>query len=217
MKRKTTVAIVAGGVLDRQFLRDIRAASVVIGADRGALWLIRNGVRPDIAIGDFDSVTPEEKARISRHAVRTKVFPAQKDKTDLELAAEESVGFRPSRVTVYGALGARFDHSWGATQVILRLASYNIYGEIVDNFNKIHIVRRQERIPREQTYRYMSVFPVGLTVTVSLTGFAYDVRKKRFRSGSSLGVSNEIRAPYGTISVHRGVALIVQSRDRIVR
>lgn len=36
-----------------------------IGVDRGALYLVDKGIRPHSIVGDFDSITAEEFARIS--------------------------------------------------------------------------------------------------------------------------------------------------------
>lgn len=36
----------------------------IIGIDRGNLFLLRRGMVPDIAIGDFDSLTEDEKRSV---------------------------------------------------------------------------------------------------------------------------------------------------------
>lgn len=209
---RLTVAVVAGGDLFDRFVSDIRKADMVIGADRGALWLIERGIPPDLAIGDFDSVTEAEKRRIRKSAIVWKEFPADKDATDLELAADEAIRRKPETVRIYGALGGRFDHSVGALYVLLRLVSHNIYGEIVDNSQNIMIVRHQEKFLRDLRYRYVSVIPFGSDATVTLQGFVYNVNRKKFTTQSSLGISNEIRDRFAVITVHSGCVLVVRSK-----
>ena len=61
MKR---VVVCSGGpskeVVDFKQLPFHRDEAIFIGADRGALWLLKEGILPNEAIGDFDSLTTEE-------------------------------------------------------------------------------------------------------------------------------------------------------------
>lgn len=213
MKQKKKVVIVAGGTLRKQFVPHIRRGDVIIGVDRGSLWLLQQGIVPHMAIGDFDSVTASELRIIKKQVTKVVVHPRKKDATDLELAIDETVRLRPSEVTVYGALGTRFDHTMGSIHMLQKLLSHNIYGEIVDNFNKINIVRREHRFSKSSKYRYVSVFPIEHEAIVTLTGFQYSIRRFRLQSGSTLGVSNELKAKIAMIKVHKGAVFMIQSRD----
>jgi len=217
LQQSKVVSIVAGGKLHRRFLPVIRTSAVIIGVDHGALWLINEGVVPDIAIGDFDSVTAAQKRRIHDTATKYIEYLPEKDMTDLELAVEESMRHQPDEVWVYGAMGRRFDHTFGAIQLLTRLVSHNIEGVIVDNFNKINIVRRQLTLTSGSGFQYVSVIPIYERVTVSLRGFAYNVSRHTLAAGSTLGISNQIAEQSATISVHTGQALVIQSNDKPVR
>jgi thiamine pyrophosphokinase len=66
------ILIFTGGTLDIWALDEVKDDDILIGADRGALFLIRHGLQPDIALGDFDSVSPSEKEEIqliSKHFI----------------------------------------------------------------------------------------------------------------------------------------------------
>ncbi len=212
-KKVHTIAIIAGGTPPDRFLRDIRHADLIIGADRGALWLTKHDIHPDIAIGDFDSVTMREKSQIATYAKRMLVYPPEKDATDLELAIDESVKLAPKTVVIYGAFGSRFDHSLAALHMLLKLESHNISGQIVDNFNKISIVRRQIRIKRDAKFQYVSILPIQSSATVSLRGFYYNLTCVRIESASTRGISNEIIAADASILVHNGKIVVIQSAD----
>ncbi len=214
MKKVTTIAIVAGGTLDAALLGRIKTYSHIVGVDRGAWWLLAHGVIPDIAIGDFDSVTKRELAHIKKTVPVVSQYPTEKDATDLELAAAYAIEQKAKEVWMFGALGSRFDHGFAGMQVLLRLSSHNLKGYIVDNFCEISIVvRRVERVEKRPEYRYFSVFPFGGDAIITLKGFKYDVTRRKFKTGSTLGVSNEIQAKEATVQVHRGAALLVRSRD----
>ncbi len=208
------ISIVAGGRSDKQFIPEIIQSNYVIGVDRGALWLLKHGIVPEIAIGDFDSVTQREKRYIHDRAKTYIEYAPEKDATDLELAIEEAIRLHPKEVRMYGALGKRFDHALAAAHLLLKLVSHNIQGQIVDNFSKIHIVRRQLRLQRHDSFRYISILPVKGAATITLRGFTYEVTQRAFVVGSTLGISNEIASSSATIKVHEGYVLVIQSRDR---
>lgn len=207
------ISIVAGGRLDKQFLSDIKKPDVIIGVDRGALWLLKQGIVPDVAIGDFDSVTTQEFKIIEKNIQKVIRHPIEKNATDLELAVEEAIKLDSTEVIIFGGLGSRFDHSFAAMQMLLKLESHNICGYLVDKTNKITIVRREYAVIKSTDFPYISIFPHSESAIVTLKGFKYDVNHQVFHQKSTLGVSNEITAKIGKILVHDGLALVIQSRD----
>lgn len=82
-----------------------------VGADRGGLHLLANGIIPDIAVGDFDSISKKEQKLLQDNVPMFEKFPPEKDDTDSELcllAAREK--FDAQEYYVYGATGGRIDH-----------------------------------------------------------------------------------------------------------
>ena len=60
--------IFSGGNLGSWALKKIAPGDFLLGVDRGAYFLIENGISPDMAIGDFDSVTHSQLARIKEES-----------------------------------------------------------------------------------------------------------------------------------------------------
>ena len=56
------IALFAGGDLT-ELNRDF---DIFVGVDRGAFYLLKQGLPLDLAVGDFDSVSDEELLRIKR-------------------------------------------------------------------------------------------------------------------------------------------------------
>lgn len=77
------IAIISGAPNAWLDLEHIKA-SFVIGVDRGALTLVEHGICPDIAIGDFDSVTESEFAKIKDSALELVQLPSEKMKRILK-------------------------------------------------------------------------------------------------------------------------------------
>ena len=102
------IALFAGGTID-SFQMDF---DLFIGVDRGSLFLIEQGICPDLAVGDFDSVSEKELALIYSQSKEVLQAQSEKDDTDLELAVKAVFARYPqAQLTIFGAFGGRLDHT----------------------------------------------------------------------------------------------------------
>lgn len=102
------IALFAGGTID-SFQIDF---DLFIGVDRGSLFLIEQGICPDLAVGDFDSVSEKELALIYSQSKEVLQAQPEKDDTDLELAVKAVFARYPqAQLTIFGAFGGRLDHT----------------------------------------------------------------------------------------------------------
>lgn len=207
------VSIVGGGKLSKKLLPQIAISNYRIGVDHGAYWLIVNEIIPDVAIGDFDSVTPREMKIIRKQSKRMNRYPKKKDKTDMELAIARVIDLHPKEVRIYGAVGDRLDHTMVNMHLLERLHDAGIPGVIVDETNEVRMVDNRLSIKKDSRLRYVSVIPVTESILVTLTGCVYNLSRKIIRRGETLGISNEILKDEATIEVHEGKALVIRSRD----
>lgn len=213
MKHFNTIVIVGGGKVSTSVLSDVRESDYVIGVDHGAAWLLGHRVIPDIAIGDFDSVSDWQMQIIKRQSKRMDIYPKKKNKTDMELAIEYAIGLHPKEVTIYGAIGDRLDHTMANIHLLEKLLENGIAGVIRDESNEVRIVTSQLKVKKEARFPYVSILPVTEAVEVTLDGFAYDLSHTIIHRGQTIGISNEIREDEATIEVHSGKALMIRSRD----
>ncbi len=209
----TQVAIVANGHLEKSLLSEIRKSDYIIGIDRGAYWLLKQGITPQSAIGDFDSCTKLQYKAIKKSVVNVQIYPAEKDKTDLELAADHAISLNPKKVIIYGATGKRLDHELASVFLLKRLLDTGIEGIIKDMRNEVFLVHSRIEIPRLKRFTYLSLLPYIKSITVTLRGFKYNVLKKTISQGETLGVSNEILNKVGVVNIHKGIAIVIKSRD----
>ena len=207
------ISIVAGGRLFTDFLKAIGTSDYTIGVDRGAYWLITNGVIPNIAIGDFDSVTFRQMKMIKNQSKRMDIYPKKKNKTDMELAIEHAIGLHPNEVMIYGAAGDRLDHTMGNIHLLEQLDEKSIAGAIRDESNEILIVSSRLKVKKDVRFPYISILSVTDAVKVTLAGFAYDLSHTIIHRRQTIGISNEIRGDEATIEIHNGKALVIRSRD----
>ncbi|MGZ9584178.1 thiamine diphosphokinase [Paenibacillus marinisediminis] len=208
------IVIVAGGHVDHHVLADIKESDFLIGADRGALTLIEHGYKPDIALGDFDSVHAEELERITRSSLEFEACdPIDKDYTDTELAFRAAVNRKPKSILLLGATGTRLDHTLANIHLLKRALELDIPMQIKDAHNRIQLTESRLSII-DEGYPYVSLLPLSSQVLgIDLEGFAYPLHNASLTIGQSLGISNKLMGDQGTISVREGTLLIIASRD----
>jgi len=109
------VTLVGGGVLDGATLaRALARAPRLVAADGGADAALALGRVPDLAVGDFDSISEGARARLG--AARLRHDPDQ-ETTDFDKAL---AAVPAPLVLAVGFAGARLDHTLAAMSTLLR-------------------------------------------------------------------------------------------------
>jgi thiamine pyrophosphokinase len=202
-----TVVVVAGGSAPTARAAEaIPPGARVIAADGGADHALALGLEVELAIGDFDSASPEAieaAARVERH-------PAEKDATDLELALRAAVAWRPKRILVVGGVEGRLDHLFGELLVLGadELAGVDVDAVLGDAL--IHVVRGV-RVLSGAPGELISLFALnGPALGIVTEGLAYPLRGEMLVPGSSRGISNVFTGSEARIALERGLLLAVR-------
>ncbi|HEM4681036.1 TPA: thiamine diphosphokinase [Streptococcus suis] len=208
----TKIAVIAGGSLDCF----PEPADLYVGVDAGSLRLLDHSLPLDWAMGDFDSVTPEELGRIKDQAERFLQAPAEKDDTDLELALKEIFKAYPqAQVRLYGALGGRMDHMM--TNLFLAaepgLATYMEQIELVDSQNIVRFrPAGSHRILPITDMTYISFMPSDQSrLTIRHAKYPLDASNYFFKKCYS---SNEFIDRDIDIQLDKGYVVLIYSKDK---
>ena len=214
-----TIGIVGNGPValnpDYQLFRN--EINIWIGADRGALTLIENGIPIEYAVGDFDSINSKEHSLIQKKAVNFKKYPLEKDETDLEIALVKAFELNPSTIYLFGVTGGRLDHELVNIQLLFSIIQKGIRGIIVDHANYLEMTMPGvHTVTYDEVYSNVSFIPFTQQVKgLSLSGFYYPLEKENISWGSTLCISNKLLLNNGTFSYEEGILLLVKSRDAI--
>ena len=184
----------------------IHPEDIVIAADGGLAHVQRLQIKPNIILGDFDSLgyTPEG----------AEVFPVEKDDTDSMLAIKKGLELGCRRFDLYGALdGARVDHTMANFQAMAFLAQRGCRGYLMGCRQIATAIHNASiTLPAEFT-GYLSVFCLGADAEgVCIRGAQYEVENITLTSGFPLGVSNRFVGRRSTISVENGTLLLIWDR-----
>lgn len=208
------VAICSGGPVQEAAFH--LRADRWIGVDRGAYHLIEHGIIPDAIVGDFDSVTEEEYARISAVVAHIEAFQAEKNETDTDLALQRALEFEPRAVLLTGVTGGRLDHHEAALRSLYRiqLAYPDIRFKIINKQNELQfLLPGCHRLERTE-HQYLSFFAYGETIQkVTLRGVKYETTDEMIEQGTSRFTSNEIIQDDAYIAFTSGICLMVRSMD----
>lgn len=218
------IVIAGGRIYDDFALRFLRPyvgktdRPMIIAADRGLVFLERNGIVPDVVVGDFDSVPDgyEEQYLRSHPHVEMHRYQWEKDYTDTEIAARRAMDHGCKIIDFIGTTGTRFDHMLGSVQLLAMLIERGVVGRIIDPYNRITMHEQSFRIwKKSQWGNYVSLFSWGGDVRgVTLTGFHFPMENGHITSAQTLTVSNQIEEDCAEVRFDRGMLLLVESRDK---
>lgn len=177
----------------------------VIAADRGFDSLMAYGVRPDLAVGDFDSLghRPNHPNVIQ--------LPAEKDDTDMVYALRKGFELGYRRFVLLGGVGGRLEHTLGNLQLLDWLAGQGAQGFLAGEKTAATCIRSGKTVVFPETMEgYLSVLcNSGRAEGVDLIGLKYPLDKYTLTGDFPLGVSNRFLGKPATVSVERGSLLLI--------
>jgi thiamine pyrophosphokinase len=218
--------VVANGDVPPRARLDLRwpgwdeGVGLVVAADGGAQQAARLGLRPDVVVGDADSIEPAELDALEAAGARVLLVARAKDASDTELAVAEAWAAGARAVTVLGALGGlRFDHA--LANVLLttgeRVAGLEL--TLLDGTTRIRCLRAtasggsSELVLTGRAGDLVSLFPVGTAQGVTTEGLEYPLAGESLPAGTSRGLSNVRLAATARVRLEEGALLIVETTD----
>ena len=192
----------AGEGLPKSFSR--KKDDIVIAADAGIKSLEKLGIKPDIALGDFDSLGfVPDCDEIIKH-------PVMKNDTDMMLAVKTGFVRGYTKFMLYGGAGGRPDHTFANIQTLTYIAKRGGRGFLDLCGFTAAVITDGELSFLEGAKGTVSVFALSETArNVDLSGLLYPLKNAVLEIGFPLGVSNEFTGEPALIKIGRGTALVI--------
>ena len=219
VQRENRVLIVSGGSIDDAFVLDLlekNGYETVIACDSGMEFFRRNGLYPDLILGDFDSADRNTVDYFKEQTkVRLEQFPAQKDWTDTELAVRRGLELEPEHMDLVGATGTRLDHVLGNLQLLALCLEAGVQIFLMDAHNRIRLADRPLKLTKSEQYGdFISLIPYGGEVSgLTLKGMKYPLDGATLRQDVTLGISNEIVDDEALIFFTEGKLYVMETKD----
>lgn len=161
---------------------------LIVGIERGALFLIKQKIPIDLAIGDFDKVNQKELNEIKRYATETILVSSQKDYLDGELAIVELKKRGIQKIKFIAQPTRRYDKNISICDLVWK---YNI-----TFFNEDTLIFRLNPGLNKLSYqeykdkRYIS-FLSNQPSIVTINDFKYNVKNLCLMPFDNRTISNE--------------------------
>ncbi len=222
-----TILVVAGGARPQLsavqlFLQALPPVRHVVAVDSGIDHARALGLEIDSAVGDMDSVSADGRQWADDNVASLRMFPSDKDETDLELGIGEATevascerSSRPMMLAFLAVSGDRSDHVLANLQVIAgpRTQSFAVRALLDDATLAVVGERRVEQtvelagLPGDR----VSIHPIGGAAgSITTTGLAFPLDNERLEFGTARGVSNVMKESSAAITVGSGTAVVLQ-------
>ena len=214
--------IVSGGNIQKDFALDFLKKNrtehtCIIAADRGVEFFMGTDLKPDIAVGDFDSLSKEGEAYMET-LTNTEILrlKPEKDDSDTQSAVNYAIEYGAGKIIILGATGNRIDHLMANFGLLMLGKMRQVQIILVDAYNYMTLIESGTTLKKEEQFgKYVSFFPIEGEVTgLTLKGFKYPLGGHYLKvEDSGLTVSNEISDAEAEVTFESGSLLMIMSRD----
>ncbi len=203
------VLICGGPAPDEKAVEYIPVSSTLVAVDSGLDHARSLKLKPDLLIGDLDSISTSGLQWAYQQEIEVKEFPSDKDKSDFELALDYARGVS-NRLLTIGSDSGRVDQLFGMIASLASIAPYFEFCHALIGRTYCTFTSGGANIYRKNG-ETVSVFAMGeIADGVSLQGSRWELVEGTLLPGSTLGLSNELSEDIGKISVKKGTLVAIQ-------
>ena len=185
----------------------------LVAVDGGLRHLKRLGLKPDLLIGDLDSVDADELAEIEEVGVEVLRFPPAKDQTDLELALDNALKAGYAQIVIAYPFGDRIDHTLGNFSLLARpdLAGRTL--TLDDGQVEARLLDQSASLPTHPG-DLVSLLPWDEPVTeITIKGLQYPLNNETLVPWRTRGISNVATGDSIDLEFKSGQLLVIKTKS----
>lgn len=187
-------------------------AVAVIAADGGTQHVLALSRRPDVLVGDLDSLETGVKQTLLDASTLILETNPDKNETDLELALLHAVANYNLPVLVIAGLGGRIDQMFANILLLMHPKLRRRDISFKTEYQRIWLVEEQATI-EGQPGDTVSLIPLGGDVYVESTqGLRWALQDEGLLFGPARGVSNVMLNEVATVTIREGHLLCVHTQ-----
>ena len=199
-------ALIINGGINTTERDQIGEFDFVVAVDSGAEHAYKLFLKPDLVIGDLDSIDEKTYERVIKDNIEIKEYKEYKDNTDFEIALNHVMNMEIKDVTVIGGEYGDIDHLFGTLFTIVKLHTDEnilwIHGEqniLFPNSESIEIGINKN----------FSILPFSDLKNLSISGAEWNLKNENVEFGKSRTLRNISRNKQIDISVSKGKFCLV--------
>jgi thiamine pyrophosphokinase len=195
----------------------VSGVDLVVAADGGARKAAALGLKPNVVVGDGDSLSPDAAGELRSQGVEVIVHPVEKDESDTELAVREALARGATSLVVLGVFGGeRVEHTVANLLLLTLPGVAAIDASLVDGpstVRAIGVTGRGSLTIRGDVGDYVSLLPLSPSVTgVTTAGMRYPLAEATLNQGATRGLSNELQDTLATVTTRAGRLAVIHTR-----
>lgn len=182
----------------------------VICADGGFNNAKSLGIRPNLVMGDMDSIKEDLPKKINFIK-----FPVEKDDTDMMICTKKALEMGAEEILIIGGTGGdRIDHTIANICILKFLDEMNISHRLIGDTQELLVLGEGKSLKIKNLEGHtISVFPFGNNLCkVWYDGLYYKMSGNNIYVNNPVGISNRVISENSTIKIIKGSALIIISK-----
>ena len=212
MKKKNVYIFVNGSMGSYSGLqKEITEDDYIVAVNGGYRHIEKLDLKPDVIIGDMDSIQPEDLKNLKLHNIKIIRYPREKDETDLELALDYVIAQDFNRIVIVAALGGRLDQT--LTNLFL-LTDPKLRGRRVmlfDGVEYVFLIESNTKLECNIGDRISLVPILGRVDGVVTNGLNYPLNNETLFPEKGRGISNEVLSKNVEIKIKTGRLLCIHT------
>ncbi len=206
--RINNVSIICNGedYSEKKIIEYSTISDYIIAVDGGLKILDSLKIKPDLIIGDMDSL--DKEVLLKYNDFKKEIYPVEKDFTDSELAIQKAINLKPDKISIFAATGSYFDHSLANIINLFRNYNENIDMKILTKNSKIFPITGKKFIKNSKGRR-ISLFPIGEVDGIIMEGFKYMFKDKSNLLPIDYSVSNIISDDNAFVDLKKGLLICI--------
>lgn len=194
----------------------IKKSDFIICADKGYEYAKASKIKPNLLIGDFDSLNIDLPDDIS-----IEHYPSEKNDTDTMLCLKYALDRDFDEIILIGGIGGRIDHTIANIQAMAYTLDnwkgndrYQKRISIIDDKNWLILLKNNAISLTGHEGQLLSIASfTNESKKVTTSGLHWNLREATLTNTFPLGVSNYFEGSKVSISVGDGTLLIILSQD----
>jgi thiamine pyrophosphokinase len=185
----------------------------IICADGGTRHALALDLKPDLIIGDMDSVEKADLKKLRGEGVSIELYPQDKNETDLELAINRAIELESKSIIIVAAVGGRIDQTLGNIALLsdARLSTFEI--RLNDGVEEIFFCRDKVEV-HGGSGDIVSLIPWGEPVHhIQTRGLKWALNDETLHSNETRGISNEMLPDVASIKIGSGLLLVTHKHN----
>ncbi|MDP4091299.1 MAG: thiamine diphosphokinase [Bacillota bacterium] len=194
-------------------LEETEKSSIIIGVDKGIEYLYEYNIKPDILLGDFDSINAELLETVVSSYNEVLKFPPEKDFTDTQAAINKCLELDAEEIVMLACTGCRLDHTMANIGLLYQCLKTGKTAYLIDDKNTMFMVDKNIEL-EGRSGGYFSLMAFGGDVEgLTIEGAKYPLRDYKLVPWDNITTSNEFCGCKVNIKFNSGNLLVFYSRD----